>query len=83
MAAFLSGFPDTTCLTAINRFCSSGIEACAVIAAKIRSGMLDIGIGAGVEQMTMYDMQSQMNAELLSDAIFDHPCARDCLLGMG
>lgn len=49
MAAFLSGFPDTTCLTAINRFCSSGIEACAVIAAKIRSGMLDIGIGAGVE----------------------------------
>ena len=24
-----------------------------------------------------------MNAELLSDAIFDHPCARDCLLGMG
>lgn len=56
MAAFLSGFPDTTCLTAINRFCSSGIEACAVIAAKIKSGMLDIGIGAGVEQMTMYDM---------------------------
>ncbi|CAD8183991.1 unnamed protein product [Paramecium octaurelia] len=83
MAAFLAGFPDTTCLTAINRFCSSGIEACAVIAAKIRTGMLDIGIGAGVEQMSMYDMQSQMNAELLSDAIFDHPCARDCLLGMG
>lgn len=49
MAAFLAGFPDTTCLTAINRFCSSGIEACAVIAAKIRSNMLDIGIGAGVE----------------------------------
>jgi len=33
--------------------------------------------------MTMYDMQSSMNAENLSDAIFDHPCARDCLLGMG
>lgn len=49
MAAFLAGFPDTTCLTAINRFCSSGIEACAVIAAKIKTGMLDIGIGAGVE----------------------------------
>lgn len=28
-------------------------------------------------------MQSSMNAENLSDAIFDHPAARDCLLGMG
>ena len=49
MAAFLSGFPDTTTLVSINRFCSSGIEACSLIAAKIRSGQIDIGIGAGVE----------------------------------
>ncbi|KAM3137653.1 hypothetical protein pb186bvf_010267 [Paramecium bursaria] len=83
MAAFLSGFPDTTTLVSINRFCSSGIEACSLIAAKIRSGHIDIGIGAGVEQMSMFDMQSSMNAENLSDAVFDHPQARDCLLGMG
>lgn len=49
MAAFMGGLPDTTCLTAVNRFCASGIEACAVISAKIRTGMIDIGIGAGVE----------------------------------
>lgn len=49
MAAFLSGFPDNVCLVTVNRFCSSGIEACATIAAKIRSGQIDMGVGAGVE----------------------------------
>jgi acetyl-CoA acyltransferase 1 len=41
----------------VNRFCASGLEACAVIAGKIRTGMIDIGIGAGVEQMSLFDMQ--------------------------
>jgi acetyl-CoA acyltransferase 1 len=73
MAAFLSGLPDTTCLSAVNRFCASGLEACAVIASKIHSGMIDIGIGAGIEQMSLYDMQSQVNAELLDESVFEHP----------
>jgi len=38
MGMFLAGYPDTTSIVAINRFCSSGIEAIAVIAAKIKSG---------------------------------------------
>jgi len=29
MASFLGGFPDTTCSIAINRMCSSGLEAIA------------------------------------------------------
>jgi acetyl-CoA acyltransferase 1 len=49
MAAFLSKFPDTVPVFAVNRFCSSGLEACAIIASKIRGGFIDIGIGAGVE----------------------------------
>jgi len=49
MAAFLAGFPDNTCLSTVNRFCASGLEACAIIAAKIHYGMIDMGIGAGVE----------------------------------
>lgn len=49
MGEFLAGFPETTTCMALNRFCSSGIEACATIAAKIRAGQIDIGIGAGVE----------------------------------
>lgn len=35
MASFLAGYPDTTSCMAINRLCSSGLEACATIAAKI------------------------------------------------
>ena len=38
MAGFLAGFPDTTCMVSINRLCSSGLEACATVAAKIRAG---------------------------------------------
>jgi acetyl-CoA acetyltransferase len=38
MAAFLSGFPENVTLVTLNRFCSSGIEACATIAAKIKAG---------------------------------------------
>lgn len=56
MGMFLAGYPDTTSVVAINRFCSSGIEAIAIIAAKIKSGQIDMGIGAGIEQMSMYDM---------------------------
>jgi acetyl-CoA acyltransferase 1 len=49
MAGFLAGFPDTTTLMSVNRLCSSGLEACAVIASKIRAGIIDLGIGSGVE----------------------------------
>lgn len=38
MAGFLAGFPDTTCMVSVNRLCSSGLEACATVAAKIRAG---------------------------------------------
>jgi acetyl-CoA acyltransferase 1 len=48
MGSLLAGFPVTTTVMAVNRFCSSGLEACAIIASKIRSGIIDIGIGAGV-----------------------------------
>ena len=80
---FLAGFPDTTTIMAVNRLCSSGLEACAVIASKIRAGVIDIGIGSGVESMSVYDMNASVNAEKLSEAIFDHPQARTCLIGMG
>lgn len=56
MAGFLAGFPETTSLVTINRFCSSGLEACAIVAGKIRAGHIDLGVGCGVESMTMYDM---------------------------
>ena len=56
MAMFLAGFPDTVPITAINRLCSSGLESCAIIASKIKAGIIDIGIGGGVESMSFYKM---------------------------
>ena len=40
MGMFLAGYPETTCVTAVNRFCSSGLEAIAIIAAKIKAGII-------------------------------------------
>ena len=48
MGMFLADYPDTTSIVAINRLCSSGLEACAIIASKIKTGVIDIGVGAGV-----------------------------------
>lgn len=70
MAAFLAGIPDTTSCVSINRLCSSGLEAVASIAAKIRMGTIDIGIGAGVENMSMYDMNKSVDPEVISDDVF-------------
>jgi acetyl-CoA acyltransferase 1 len=51
-AALAAGFPVSTALKSLNRQCSSGLMACVDIANAIKAGMIDIGIGAGVESMT-------------------------------
>jgi acetyl-CoA acyltransferase 1 len=40
MAALMAGFPYTTSAVSINRLCSSGIEAIATAADKIRAGSI-------------------------------------------
>lgn len=67
----------------VNRLCSSGLEATSVVIAKIRAGVIDMGVGGGVENMSLYDMANMIDPSLLSEAIFDHEGARNCLLGMG
>lgn len=51
-AALAAGFPASTAVKSLNRQCSSGLQACVEIANAIKSGMIDIGIGAGVESMS-------------------------------
>ncbi len=51
-AALVAGFPDTTAVRSVNRQCSSGLQACVDIANAIQTGMIEIGIGAGVESMS-------------------------------
>jgi len=51
-----AGLPDTVPAETINRYCSSGVQSIAHIAHAIKSGDIDIGIGAGVESMSMVPM---------------------------
>lgn len=51
-AALVAGFPASTAVKSLNRQCSSGLQAIADIANAIQAGMIDVGIGAGVESMS-------------------------------
>lgn len=83
MASFLAGFPYTTSVVAVNRFCSSGLQACADIFNAIKTGQIDIGIGCGVEQMSNFNMNDSIRVDLISENVFENEQARNCLLGMG
>jgi acetyl-CoA acyltransferase len=56
VAAIGAGMPDTVSAMTVNRFCSSGLEAMSIVAAKINSGLFDIGIAGGTESMSMVSM---------------------------
>jgi len=51
-----AGLPDTMSAMTINRFCSSGLEAIAIAAAKISAGLLDVAVAGGVESMSLIPM---------------------------
>jgi acetyl-CoA acyltransferase len=52
----LAGIPDTVPGMTLNRFCSSGLQAVADAAARIRLGEADVMIAAGTESMSMLPM---------------------------
>jgi len=56
IVAQMAGFPDETCGAVVNRFCSSGLEAIALQAMRIKSGWCDVAIGGGLESMTIVPM---------------------------
>lgn len=56
VAALRAGFPDSVPGVTINRFCSSGLQAIAMAAEKIRSGGADIIIAGGAESMSLLPM---------------------------
>ncbi|MBE0683519.1 MAG: acetyl-CoA C-acyltransferase [Anaerolineales bacterium] len=56
MIALRAGLPDTVPAETVNRYCSSGVQAIAHVAYAIRSGDIEIGIGGGVESMSMVPM---------------------------
>ncbi|KAG6661116.1 3-ketoacyl CoA thiolase 1, peroxisomal-like [Carya illinoinensis] len=80
MAAFYAGFPETVPIRTVNRQCSSGLQAVADVAASIKAGFYDIGIGAGLESMTMDQIDRIHKVNPKVDVFAQ---ARDCLLPMG
>jgi len=68
----------------INRQCSSGLQAVVNIANAINAGMIDIGIGAGVESMTQAGgpMDGPM-PPVNANEIMTNKLARDCMTPMG
>lgn len=80
-AALAAGFPASTAVKSLNRQCSSGLQACVDIANAIRSDMISIGIGAGVESMsTQYGPQAVTD---FSELLETHSDAAECKVPMG
>ncbi|MCG0238936.1 MAG: acetyl-CoA C-acyltransferase [Firmicutes bacterium] len=53
----LAGLPSTVSAMTVNRFCSSGLEAIAIAAQRIQTGMIDVAIAGGVESMSRVYLQ--------------------------
>jgi len=68
IGVLLAGLPDSVPAMTINRFCSSGVQAVALAADRIRTGDDDVVIAAGTESMSMVPMMG--NKIALNDAVF-------------
>ncbi|EMS48058.1 3-ketoacyl-CoA thiolase 2, peroxisomal [Triticum urartu] len=79
-ASLLAGIPETVPVRTVNRQCSSGLQAVADVAAAIKAGFYDIGIGAGLESMSVNSVgwEGQVNPRVI-----ELQKAQDCLLPMG
>ena len=64
----LAGLPEQVPGVTINRFCSSGLQAVAMAADRIRLGEADVMIAAGTESMSMVPMMG--NKVAMNPAIF-------------
>jgi len=82
MAQIAAGFPVSSTIATVNRQCSSGLTAINHVALQIAAGQIDIGIGAGVESMTM-GYGAGVMPEKMSEKVLENEQAADCLLPMG
>jgi acetyl-CoA acyltransferase 1 len=80
-AALAAGFPADTGVKSLNRQCSSGLQACVDIANAIKTGMIDVGVGAGVESMsTQYGPNAVSE---FPEVLEDFEEAANCKVPMG
>ncbi|KAJ5665849.1 uncharacterized protein N7477_008297 [Penicillium maclennaniae] len=66
---------------ALNRQCSSGLQAIVDIANAVQSGMIEVGIGAGVESMSSQYGPGAVTE--FSELLESHPESANCKVPMG
>jgi len=62
IAVLNAGYDESVAGVQIDRFCASGLEACNIAAAKVKSGEADLCIGGGIEAMSRVPMGSNGGA---------------------
>jgi acetyl-CoA acyltransferase len=70
IGVLLAGLPNTVAAQTINRFCSSGLQAVALAADRIRLGEADLILAGGTESMSMVPMMGNkvaMSPKVFSD----------------
>ena len=70
IGALLAGLPDSVSAQTVNRFCSSGLQAVALAADRIRLGEADLMLAGGVESMSMVPMMG--NKVAMSPSVFQN-----------
>jgi acetyl-CoA acyltransferase len=81
IAVLLAGLPPSTGGVTINRFCSSGLNAVAMAADRIRVGEADVMIAGGAESMSMVPMTG--NKPAFNARIFEKDENVGIAYGMG
>ena len=70
IGVLLAGLPNTVPAQTINRFCSSGVQAIALAADRIRTGDADLMLAGGTESMSMVPMMGHKIA--MNPAVFEN-----------
>ncbi|MBB3982737.1 acetyl-CoA C-acetyltransferase [Sphingobium fontiphilum] len=71
-AVLQAGYAQTVAGQQIHRFCASGLDAVSLIAAQVHSGMIQAGIGGGVESMSRTVMGYDSGAWTSDPAVAYH-----------
>ncbi|HEY6095585.1 MAG TPA: acetyl-CoA C-acyltransferase [Gallionellaceae bacterium] len=81
VALLLAGLPNTVPGMTINRFCSSGVQAVALAADRIRLGEAEVMLAGGVESMSLVPMMG--NKVAMNPALFTRDENLAIAFGMG
>jgi len=81
IGVLLAGLPNTVPGITVNRFCSSGLQAIAYAADKIRLGEADVMIAAGTESMSLIPMMG--HKVVMNPKVFENNENLGIAYGMG